>query len=104
MKRNKHQPPLFAGLDCLPGQLDLFATDGEAPPPERQHHMANSDYIDGYKLAAAGEPLDAHRAERSPCYAAGWSDSIADATEADRPSLEELTYDPMQEMVDPFGY
>lgn len=23
------QKPLFAGLDCLPGQLDLFTTDGE---------------------------------------------------------------------------
>lgn len=23
------QRPLFAGLDCLPGQGDLFATDGE---------------------------------------------------------------------------
>ena len=22
------QKPLFCGLDCLPGQLDLFATDG----------------------------------------------------------------------------
>ena len=26
------QAVLFAGLDCLGGQLDLFATDGEQPP------------------------------------------------------------------------
>lgn len=28
------QRVLFAGLDCLPGQLDLFATDGEATNEE----------------------------------------------------------------------
>ena len=104
MKPHKHQKPLFAGLACLPGQQDLFPTDGEAPPIERQNHMANADYIEGYKLAAAGEPIDTHRAERSPSYAAGWHDSMADAEEADRPSLDELTFDPMAEMVDPFGY
>ena len=30
----KRQRVLFAGLDCLPGQLDLFATDGEDPEGE----------------------------------------------------------------------
>lgn len=100
---HKNQRPLFSGMDCLPGQQDLFPTDGQ-PPIERQPTMTNSEYIAGYKLAAAGHPIDARRAERSPSYAAGYSDSMADANEADRPSLEELTYDPMQEMVDPFGY
>jgi hypothetical protein len=28
---------LFSGLDCLPGQLDLFQTDGE---PEREENAA----------------------------------------------------------------
>ena len=26
----RNQRTLFAGLDCLPGQLDLFPTDGES--------------------------------------------------------------------------
>jgi len=26
------QKVLFSGLDCLPGQMDLFATDGVVPP------------------------------------------------------------------------
>ena len=26
----RRQGMLFAGLDCLPGQLDLFETDGQA--------------------------------------------------------------------------
>ena len=30
---------LFAGLDCLPGQLDLFPTDGE---PEREEKAASA--------------------------------------------------------------
>lgn len=31
------QTVLFAGLACLPGQEDLFATDGR---PEKLHHNA----------------------------------------------------------------
>ncbi len=27
------QRVLFSGMDCLPGQLDLFQTDGDAEPP-----------------------------------------------------------------------
>jgi hypothetical protein len=29
---NTRQTVLFSGLDCLPGQQDLFETDGEAKP------------------------------------------------------------------------
>jgi hypothetical protein len=32
------QRVLFAGLDCLPGQLDLFQTDGEAPADDQPAH------------------------------------------------------------------
>ena len=28
------QRALFSGLDCLPGQMDLFPTDGEPEEPE----------------------------------------------------------------------
>jgi len=28
---NTRQRVLFSGMDCLPGQQDLFETDGEAP-------------------------------------------------------------------------
>ncbi len=41
--------------------------------------MTNSEYMDGYTLAAAGVPLDPHRAERSPSYASGWHDCQEDA-------------------------
>jgi hypothetical protein len=33
MRPLPNQRPLFSGLGCLPGQQDLFATDGELPPP-----------------------------------------------------------------------
>jgi hypothetical protein len=29
---SRRQELLFAGMDCLPGQRDLFETDGEAEP------------------------------------------------------------------------
>jgi hypothetical protein len=35
----ERQRPLFAGLDCLPGQLDLFPTDG-APDNGRAVSLA----------------------------------------------------------------
>ncbi len=31
---NTRQAVLFAGMNCLPGQTDLFAMDGEEQPPE----------------------------------------------------------------------
>ncbi len=31
---NCQQTVLFAGMNCLPGQTDLFATDGEEQTPE----------------------------------------------------------------------
>ena len=31
---NNRQAVLFAGMNCLPGQTDLFAMDGEEQPPE----------------------------------------------------------------------
>lgn len=30
------QQVLFSGLDCLPGQLDLFDADGSDSPPKAQ--------------------------------------------------------------------
>lgn len=30
----RHQGVLFSGLDCLPGQLDLFCTDGDRQTTE----------------------------------------------------------------------
>jgi len=32
----RRQTTLFAGLDCLEGQTDLFATDGELQLPPKQ--------------------------------------------------------------------
>jgi hypothetical protein len=38
------QRPLLAGVDCLPGQQDLFATDGELPPA-RNYCAACGEYL-----------------------------------------------------------
>jgi len=37
----RRQRMLFSGLDCLPGQMDLFPTDGQDPEPE--HTEPNHD-------------------------------------------------------------
>lgn len=52
--------------------------------------MTNSDYTDGYSLADAGRPLDHHRAETSPSYAAGWHDSRADQNAG--PARQEMLF------------
>jgi len=38
------QKRLFSGLDCLPGQLDLFPMDGE---PEREEDAASAEGTHG---------------------------------------------------------
>jgi len=38
----ERQLVLFAGMDCLPGQLDLFPTDGE-PTPEDDEDRSDGE-------------------------------------------------------------
>jgi hypothetical protein len=37
-----HQQPLFAGLQCLPGQQDLFGTDGT---PDAENQVSAADLV-----------------------------------------------------------
>ena len=48
----QRQQPLFAGLDCLPDQMDLFATDGE---PAKEDHATFGPVISSYTRAQAIE-------------------------------------------------
>ena len=54
------QQPLFAGLDCLPGQEDLFATDGEFPhdPPADVVLIDENGVSEDDAAAAALPPVD----------------------------------------------
>ena len=41
---NRKQRVLFAGMNCLPGQLDLFQTDGELPEGSDDGVRQDSDH------------------------------------------------------------
>ena len=39
---NTRQAVLFAGMNCLPGQENLFATDGQEIPPEHSCDLCHA--------------------------------------------------------------
>lgn len=41
----RRQKVLFSGLDCLPGQLDLFETDGTDTGPQPEDEMMKREFV-----------------------------------------------------------
>ena len=67
---NNQQAVLFAGMNCLPGQADLFATDGKEQTPE--HHCSWCDEpVERPDVTACGKfhpaCAEKHATECEPC-------------------------------------
>jgi hypothetical protein len=81
------QRKLFSGMDCLPGQRDLFATDGEPPGedlPDDDHWPVDA-YMTGRDAQKHGDKLadNPHCSIDEPLAFARWRFGWLDAHEAE---------------------